>query len=368
MRTLLEQRHDDLSTRLTINMVMLVGAVVLVGYLMIGMYYSIVGSVHELTAGVRQLASGDYTTHVSFSARDELSDVANQFNSMSDSLRAVIAQVMAGAERVGSAASTLSGASADVARSSEQQSESASGMAAAIEQMTTGIDEITRHAHVAAEKSQNSGALAAEGGTVVRESVVEMERIAETVNQAANVIRELGQTSERISTIVNSISEIAGQTNLLALNAAIEAARAGESGRGFAVVADEVRKLAERTANATHEITDMVGAIQGGTQRAVETMEQSVHQVRQGVELTSRAGEAMDQINAGAGSVVESVSDISHALREQSSASAEIARNVESIAQMAESNSAAVRKTADTAEELERLAASLREEVSHFRV
>jgi methyl-accepting chemotaxis protein len=241
-------------------------------------------------------------------------------------------------------------------------------MAAAIEEMTVGIDEISRNAGSAAEESRASGSLASEGAEVVRRSVTELERIAESVNETAVVIRALGDQSGAISTIVNAISEIADQTNLLALNAAIEAARAGESGRGFAVVADEVRKLAERTAQATRQITDMVGAIQEGTNKAVVTMEHGVQQVRQGVDLTIRAGESMDNINRGAASVVHYVADISHALREQSAASTDIARNVEAIAQMAERNSAAVRDAAGTAAQLERMSNTLSDEVAHFRV
>ncbi|MCB1937608.1 MAG: methyl-accepting chemotaxis protein [Rhodocyclaceae bacterium] len=365
---LLAERHDGLQRTLMFDIGVAALALILVGYLIGGMYCSIVGSVKELTAGAAQLASGDYTARVSFSARDELSAVADQFNTMSGNLRTIIAQVKRSAEELGAAAGRMSSASSEVADGSARQSESASSMAAAIEEMTVGIDEISRHANAASDKSRNSGDLASEGGEVVRKSVDEMERIAETVNQAAVVIRALGEQSGRISTIVNAISEIAEQTNLLALNAAIEAARAGESGRGFAVVADEVRKLAERTANATHEITDMVESIQGGTQRAVSTMEQGVERVRQGVDLTTLAGKSMEQINAGAKSVVESVSDISHALREQSAASTDIARNVEAIAQMSERNSVAVKETANTAVQLERLAASLRDEVSRFKV
>jgi methyl-accepting chemotaxis protein len=355
-------------TQLTVLMGSSIVAVLVLFYLMVGMYYSIVGSVQELNAGARQLASGDYTAQVRFSAQDELAEVATQFNDMAARLRGIIVQVKDTSAELGSLSARMAQSASAVAEASETQSQSASGMAAAIEEMTVGIDEISRNAGSAAEESRASGSLASEGAEVVRRSVTEMERIAESVNETAVVIRALGDQSGAISTIVNAISEIADQTNLLALNAAIEAARAGESGRGFAVVADEVRKLAERTAQATRQITDMVGAIQEGTNKAVVTMEHGVQQVRQGVDLTIRAGESMDNINRGAASVVHYVADISHALREQSAASTDIARNVEAIAQMAERNSAAVRDAAGTAAQLERMSNTLSDEVAHFRV
>ena len=343
-------------------------ALVLVGYLFVGTYLSILTSVKELSAGASQLARGDYTARVSFSARDELAMVAGQFNEMAASLAGIVGQVQRSATSVGEAASRLAASSTQVARGSEQQSEAASSMAAAIEQMTVGIDEITRHAGDAQDQSQQSGRLSSEGQEVVRRSVLEMGRIAATVNEAAGVIEQLGAESTRISDIVQSIREIADQTNLLALNAAIEAARAGETGRGFAVVADEVRKLAERTSKATGEITAMVSAIQEGTGKAVLTMQQGVARVHEGVALTSKAGNAMHEINDGAQKVVDSVNDISNALREQSSASNEIARSVERIAQMAEENSVAVRATASTAEGLETLARELQGQVERFKV
>ena len=196
----------------------------------------------------------------------------------------------------------------------------------------------------------------------------ELELIAQTVNESARIIEQLGKHSENISAIVNVIKEIADQTNLLALNAAIEAARAGEQGRGFAVVADEVRKLAERTTQSTKEISDMIGAIQQGTESAVASMQGGVSRVAEGVTLSRRAGEAIARIRQGTQDVRQSVGDISDAMGEQSQASNEIARGVEHIAQMAERNSTEVRATADTVLHLEQMATTLQAEVQRFRV
>ena len=179
---------------------------------------------------------------------------------------------------------------------------------------------------------------------------------------------ELAGKTDEIHRVVGVIREIAEQTNLLALNAAIEAARAGEQGRGFAVVADEVRKLAERTSQATGEITQMIQSIQNGNQGVVCTMQEGVTQVTQGVALAHQAGEAVVSIRASAERVVNVVGAITTALQEQVQASADVAANVEKIAAMAESNSQSVRQAHSTAVGLQQLAQTLERSVAGFKV
>ena len=126
-----------------------------------------------------------------------------------------------------------------------------------------------------------------------------MQGIATEVQSSADTINALGKKSETIGEIIAVINDIADQTNLLALNAAIEAARAGEHGRGFAVVADEVRKLAERTTEATEEVSQSINGIQGETGSAVKLIESGSERVTRGVDLASQAGTALESIVSG---------------------------------------------------------------------
>lgn len=240
-------------------------------------------------------------------------------------------------------------------------------MATAVEQMTVGVDHISKNAQEAQAYSRESDEVAAHGSRIVDQVVNEIQAIAETVNESAAAVEALGQQSDQISAIVGTIKEIADQTNLLALNAAIEAARAGESGRGFAVVADEVRKLAERTAKSTQEIAGMIDSIQSGTATAVSTMKLGVTRVAAGVEQAQMAGSAISQVQSQSRHVLDAVSEITVSLREQAATSTEIARNIEQIAQMAEENNAAAGTNAATASRLRQLAENLSSEVARFR-
>lgn len=149
---------------------------------------------------------------------------------------------------------------------------------------------------------------AAEGTEVVQEAAREMAKITEAVAITAAQIAELGQQSEEITSIVNTIRGIADQTNLLALNAAIEAARAGEQGRGFAVVADEVRQLAARTSTSTEEISNMINKMQSGTSNAISSMNTCQSQAEHGMELANKAGEVILKIREGTKEAVSAVS------------------------------------------------------------
>lgn len=187
----------------------------------------------------------------------------------------------------------------------------ATDISAQVERMEREI----KNADEALDISRSNEHLSDEGSGVIEDAATKMLQIAQCAQSASDTIEELGRQSGQITSIVQTIREIADQTNLLALNAAIEAARAGEQGRGFAVVADEVRKLAERTSASTKEISGMIDKVQSGTQSAVASMADTLNQANESVTLANQAAKSIATIREGARRVVEVVEDVGRNLR-----------------------------------------------------
>ncbi|MEI7611366.1 MAG: methyl-accepting chemotaxis protein [Betaproteobacteria bacterium] len=324
----------------------------------------------RISHALQQIASGDadLTKRLDVGVRNEIGEVAFWFNTFVEHLQSIVGQVVKSTTGLGKAGDSMSNEVEQSAKRSEEQSEIISSMAAAMEEMTVGISHVSDQSLAVSDLSKRSGELAHGGNKAVNNLLVEMRRISDSVNISSETIETLGKESEKISTVVNVIKDIADQTNLLALNAAIEAARAGDMGRGFAVVADEVRKLAERTTKSTGEISSIIGIVQDGIRQSVENMCSGVSAVNSGLACADEAGKAIELLEESAGKVVISVNDISLAISEQTSASTEIARRVETIAQLADESNAAMNNTAESARTVKELLGSMQSVVSGFKV
>lgn len=316
---------------------------------------------------VERIASGDLTATVPVAPGDNQSLLSSMAR-MQAQLCRMIGQLQHDAARLSDASRVVSAASGQVASSACQQSAAAESMAASVEELTVTFQVVADNVNRTQEITVKTGNASTMGAGIIQRTSDDMRRIAEVARQSAATIAEMGNSSERISVMVNLIRGIAEQTNLLALNAAIEAARAGEQGRGFAVVADEVRKLAERTTSATREISEVVNAVQAGVNQAASAMSEMSVCVEEGVGMASQASNSIGDIHQGTQSVCLAVSDISDAIREQGTASQAIAGTVEQIAQMSDENSAAAQETAAVAESLEQLANDVKTMLSGFRV
>jgi methyl-accepting chemotaxis protein len=225
--------------------------------------------------------------------------------------------------------------------------------------MSSTSSDIAANCTRAAETSCQTSDSASAGASVVKETILGMDKIAERVKQTADTIDALGARSEQIGEIVGTIEDIADQTNLLALNAAIEAARAGDQGRGFAVVADEVRALAERTTRATKEIGDMIKAIQSETRDAVHAMEEGVREVEKGAVSSHKSGESLQEILEYIAEVNLQISQIATAAEQQTATVNEITRNIQEVTDV-------VHQSARGAEETSAAAAQLAEQAQHL--
>ena len=312
---------------------------------------------------VASIAAGNLNTPVQHDNQGLLAAIAG----MQQQLRTMVSQVASQANRLMDMSQGLSGHVGQLSQSASQQSESASSMAASVEEMTVSINEIASHAGQAREVSQQAGVQSRESGRVVRRAAEEMAKIHDSVEAASHTLTTLVDDVSGISSIVGVIRDVADQTNLLALNAAIEAARAGEQGRGFAVVADEVRKLAERTSQATGEITDKISRIQQLSGQSRQSMDAAVEQMGAGVALAREGGTAIAVIEGRTDEVVSTVNDISLALKEQSLASNDIALRIEHIAQSASDNATAVDAAAQASHDMHAVAASLQTSVRGFQ-
>lgn len=303
---------------------------------------------------VEKVADGDLSETVDIQAKDEIGILARSVNKMIGNLRATIQNILGASENLSASAEQLSASTEEVASASTNQANAAQTINELFKELAAAIASIAQNTEQAAEYSNKTIKIAQEGEQVVNSSV-------EGANMVSVQMSELEEDSNKIGEIIEVINDIADQTNLLALNAAIEAARAGEQGRGFAVVADEVRKLAERSSEATSEISDIIKHMQDATILSVKSVEE-------GVATTKQSGEAFENIIQMINDTGNKVTEIASASEEQSAQTSEILSYIESISATTEEAAASSEETASTANALTELAEELNASVATFKL
>ena len=328
----------------------------------------LVSKLRRISQVASAIANKDLTHACTIQSHDTLGEIIDGFNHMTATLRDLIARtsqlsslVRADSEGLRTQANQIHGRVDTLAGRSRQ-------ISSAIQALETAIADISARSQDATTQAAEAGGTAREGVSVAKESIEGMERLHARARSVTELVDRLGESSQEVGAIVSVIKEIADQTNLLALNAAIEAARAGEQGRGFAVVADEVRKLAEKTAQATTKISQMINAIQSVTGQAIDAIGQGMTEAESGKGHVRRVGEALERIIQAIDRVVVVVGDIAQATASQKSALQNMRENIAVIEGLNAQTLADTEQWVGMTENLTRQANSLDEAVKSFKL
>jgi methyl-accepting chemotaxis protein len=350
-------------------------------------FNSMVGYLKEMAAVSEAIAGGNLSVEVKPRSKDDT--LGNAFVRMVDGLRSLVRNVRDAASQVASASSQVAGASDDSAKVSLQtasaidevtstmhemsvnvqnmvkntqtQASSVSETSASIDEMVASIQRVADTAKVLLDISNRSREEVHSGIATMEKATDGLNKINTTIRSSGEIIDVLGQRADDIGKIIEVIDDLAEQTNLLALNAAIEAARAGEHGLGFAVVADEVRKLAEKSAQSTKEISELIQSIQKEARKAVENMDRSTGIVNDGLGLGQELNGALRKISNVVTEVYKFAQEIGAATNEQSHGSSQIARATTRLNEITHEINSAVEEQASGAQAVVKAMERMRE-------
>ena len=350
-------------------------------------FAKMVAYLKEMAAVSESLAGGDLTVEVK--PRSTHDTLGNAFARMVDGLAGLVRSVRDASSQVASASNQVASASDDSAKiglqassaidevtstmhemsvnvqnmvkSTQVQASSVSETSASIDQMVASIQRVADTAKVLLDISNRSREEVHAGIATMEKATDGLTKINTTINSSGEIIGALGQRADDIGKIIEVIDDLAEQTNLLALNAAIEAARAGEHGLGFAVVADEVRKLAEKSAQSTKEISELIQSIQKEARKALENMDRSTGIVNEGLELGRDLNGALHKISNVVTEVYKFAQEIGAATNEQSHGSSQIARATTRLNEITHEINSAVEEQASGAQAVVKAMERMRE-------
>ena len=354
------------------NLVVLNSAIIIA--ILIGLSYLIARSIllpTQLAANMMKDISqgeGDLTQALDEDGNDEVSRLSRYFNLYTQKMRESLKHVAQNAHDVNQYAHNVDDASKTNHSFIELQNDSSTQVAAAMEQMTHQIHDVSRNAEAAEHAAVDAASNASEGKNIVAQTIKAIETLSKNIETVSQVTADLAQESNNIGSVLDVIRGIAEQTNLLALNAAIEAARAGEQGRGFAVVADEVRTLASRTGKSTDEIQTMIAKLQKGAQAAVDAVTASQQLSSSTVEQAGAANSSLTEIERLVTIITDMNGQIARATEQQSSAADEVNLRINELSQSTEQSLSNTAQLANASDNLKHSSQELTDVVNRFKL
>ncbi|EIO5089158.1 methyl-accepting chemotaxis protein [Vibrio cholerae] len=360
-----EHEHDSVMSQSTFALIGILLVAALSSWLLAGI---IVTPIRQLQQTVREIAKGNLLVKAQEEGNNEITLLARDVNATVTQLRQTVESLVRISTDVASASTELATVMTQASVNSDQEKQEVEQVASAVNQLQSTAQSVTDHAHSADGAAQQANQLASQSLRMFEESHRATAKMADQLTEAAQVVNQLKEQSERIGNVTEVIRSISEQTNLLALNAAIEAARAGESGRGFAVVADEVRMLAARTQTSTQEIQAIIEELQNQSNTANSSMHSSLSLLEQNQSLAAKVSASLTEINNSISALGQINAQVATASEEQSQVTKDINRNLSNIYELVSQNVTGITQSAAASHELSDLAEQQHQQLQYFRV